>query len=207
MINSKLYMGCTTVLNLIKLRIQQYKYSNCEFSYRIKLCGRVKFKLGRKALLKLGEGCVVTGGAFINCLGCLRGACIQVENGATLQIGRMSGMSNVSIWVRDKVIIGDYVTIGAETIINDSNSHCINYLERRGERKKGIVTQELNIKRAPIYIEDDVFIGARSIICKGVRIGARSVVAAGSVVVKDIPSDEVWGGNPCKFLRKLENKA
>ncbi|MDE7346177.1 MAG: acyltransferase [Muribaculaceae bacterium] len=205
MVSTKLYMVCTAIFNLFKLKIQQYKYNNCELSNRIKLCGRVRFKLGRKAFMKLSEGCVVTGGAFINCLGCLRGSCIQVENGATLQIGRNSGMSNVSIWVRDKVIIGDYVTIGAETIINDSNSHCINYLERRGERKNGVVFQELNIKRAPIYIENDVFIGARSIICKGVRIGTRSVIAAGSVVVKDIPSDEVWGGNPCKFLRKLEN--
>ena len=57
-------------------------------------------------------------------------------------------------------------------------------------------------KTSPIVIEDDVFIGANSIICKGVHIGARSIIAAGSVVVKDIPRDEVWGGNPARFIRK-----
>lgn len=39
----------------------------------------------------------------------------------------------------------------------------------------------------------------------GTIIGARSIVAAGSVVVKDIPADEIWGGNPAKFIRKINN--
>ena len=58
----------------------------------------------------------------------------------------------------------------------------------------------------PVVIEDDVFVGTHCIICKGVRIGNRSIVAAGSVVVKDIPNGEVWGGNPAKFIRKIANK-
>ena len=43
----------------------------------------------------------------------------------------------------------------------------------------------------------------RSIILKGVTIGENSVVGAGSVVTKDIPSGEVWAGNPAKFIRKI----
>ncbi|KAB6168334.1 acyltransferase, partial [Bacteroides xylanisolvens] len=80
----------------------------------------------------------------------------------------------------------------------------INYLERREERVYKDWSK-LNIDHAPIVIEDDVFIGAHCIISKGVTIGARSIVAAGSVVVKSIPPDEVWGGNPARFIKKLSN--
>ena len=59
------------------------------------------------------------------------------------------------------------------------------------------------IKHKTIIIEDDVFIGAKCIINKGVRIGARSIIAAGSVVVSDIPSDVIAGGNPCKVIKGI----
>lgn len=75
-------------------------------------------------------------------------------------------------------------------------------MERREERVYKDWSK-LNIDHAPIVIEDDVFIGAHCIISKGVTIGARSIVAAGSVVVKSIPPDEVWGGNPARFIKKV----
>ena len=55
----------------------------------------------------------------------------------------------------------------------------------------------------PISIGDDVWIGGASIICPGVSIGDRSIIGAGSVVTKDIPSDVIAAGNPCKVIRKL----
>ena len=55
----------------------------------------------------------------------------------------------------------------------------------------------------PIIVGDDVFVGANSIILKGVIIGARVIIGAGSVVTKNIPSDEIWAGNPAKFIRKV----
>ena len=58
-------------------------------------------------------------------------------------------------------------------------------------------------KCAPVVIEDNVFIGARCIILKGVTIGENSVVGAGSVVTKSIPANEIWAGNPAKFIRKI----
>ena len=50
-----------------------------------------------------------------------------------------------------------------------------------------------------------MFIGANSIILKGVTIGERSIIGAGSVVTKNIPDDEIWAGNPAKFIRKINN--
>lgn len=62
---------------------------------------------------------------------------------------------------------------------------------------------DCNIKTAPIVIEDYVFVGAKSIILKGVTIGEKSVIAAGSVVVDDIPANCIAGGNPCKVIKYL----
>ena len=52
-------------------------------------------------------------------------------------------------------------------------------------------------------IKDHAFIGAHSLILKGVTIGKYSVVGAGSVVTKSIPDGEIWAGNPAHFIRKL----
>ena len=57
---------------------------------------------------------------------------------------------------------------------------------------------------APIEIGDDVWIGGGAIICPGVKIGARSVIGAGSVVTKDIPPGVLAVGNPCRVIRELE---
>lgn len=56
----------------------------------------------------------------------------------------------------------------------------------------------------PIDIGEDVWVGGGAIILPGVRIGDRSVIAAGSVVTKDIPADVVAAGNPCRVLRPIE---
>lgn len=55
----------------------------------------------------------------------------------------------------------------------------------------------------PITIGDDVWIGGGAILCPGVKIGARTVIGAGSVVTKDIPSGVLAAGNPCRILRDL----
>ena len=114
-------------------------------------------------------------------------------------------MSDVAISVRNSISIGNHVTIGGDVLLIDSNAHCLRWEDRRLERKYyQKLEKQGKIKHVPIIIEDDVFIGTRSIITKGVTIGARSIVAAGSVVIKSIPSDEIWGGNPAKFIKKIK---
>lgn len=56
----------------------------------------------------------------------------------------------------------------------------------------------------PVDIGDDVWVGGGTIICPGVRIGAESVIGAGSVVTKDIPVRVFAAGNPCRIIRKLD---
>jgi maltose O-acetyltransferase len=57
----------------------------------------------------------------------------------------------------------------------------------------------------PVHIGEDVWIGGGVIICPGVNIGDRTVIGAGSVVTRDIPSDVFAAGNPCKIIRNLEH--
>lgn len=56
-----------------------------------------------------------------------------------------------------------------------------------------------------VTIGNDAFIGMNSLIVNSVEIGEGAVVAAGSVVTKDIPAWEIWGGNPAKFIRKRQS--
>ena len=57
-------------------------------------------------------------------------------------------------------------------------------------------------RKGSVHIKSNAWIGARTIICQGVTIGANAVVGAGSVVTKNIPDNEVWAGNPAKFIKK-----
>lgn len=132
-------------------------------------------------------------------MGCYPASLICVSQDAQLYIGHHSGMSNTIVYCMSGIEIGNYVNIGAETIIMDTNFHST-YWKDRIDRTLDVSC----VRKSNIYIGDYVFIGARCIICKGVTIGDKSIIAAGSVVVKDVPSGEVWGGNPARFIKKIE---
>jgi len=92
------------------------------------------------------------------------------------------------------VTIGNNVFVGPAVQI-----YTVNHPLAAAERRTGIE------QAAPITIGDDVWLGGGVIICPGIRIGARSVIAAGSVVTQDIPEDVLAAGNPCRILRQLND--
>lgn len=122
--------------------------------------------------------------------------------GANLIIHDNVGMSSTGIYCLNRVDIGNHVLIGADTIIMDNNFHSLDY-SIRGTSKEGYQYKE-NINTATVVIGDNVFIGTRCIINKGVNIGEGAIIAAGSVVVTDIPAWEVCGGNPAKFIKRIK---
>lgn len=122
---------------------------------------------------------------------------IIVHTGAELYIGHHSGISNTSIHCYSKIHIGNHVNIGANCLIMDTDFHSLDWKIRMSE------DDTMRKLCSPIIIENNVFIGARCIILKGVTIGSRSIIAAGSVVTKNIPPDCVAGGNPCKIIKYL----
>lgn len=172
-----------------KTAIYQLKKSNAILGSGIIFTGVSALSIRGK--IKIGDNYICRTGPE----GCSR---IFVSEGAKLQIGDNSGTNNVTILCKEKIVIGNYVNIGNSTYIYDSNFHSLNWKKRKDriEDIKDAIT-------APIHIGDYVFIGARCIIGKGVTIGEKSIVAAGSVVTRNIPAGEIWGGNPAKFIKKI----
>lgn len=122
---------------------------------------------------------------------------------AVITIGDHVGMSSPCIWINEKLTIGNHVNIGGNCMILDTDVHQLDYLVRRGEKPTNN-DSTTTVQTAPVTIEDDVWIGANCQILKGVTIGARSVIGAGSVVTKSIPSDCIAAGNPCRVIRELK---
>ena len=114
-----------------------------------------------------------------------------------IEIGENTGLSGVTVCAALRVSIGARCLIGADVLITDTDFHPVDVLNRR-------YLPLPNPKATDgIVIGDDVFIGARSIILKGVTIGNGSVIGAGSVVTKDIPTNVIAAGNPAKVLRVI----
>lgn len=161
----------------------------------IQIPGKVHWLI-RGSKVRVGDNLYFSSGDAVNPIGSNLQGAIYVESGASLTIGNDVGMSSTRMWIHESVTIGDNVKIGACVLITDTDAHPLDYLARR--------TSNEGTKSAPIEIEDDVWVGAHSIILKGVTIGARSIIGAGSVVTKNIPPDCVAGGNPCRVIKKLK---
>lgn len=93
------------------------------------------------------------------------------------------------------IYVGDYVMIGPNVVLC-AGTHPIDSTLR-------IKQVQYNL---PIHIEENVWIGASCVIMPGVTIGKNSVIGAGSIVTKDIPSDVVAVGNPCKVMREISQR-
>lgn len=115
---------------------------------------------------------------------------------AEISIGRESGLSGTTICSSTAVRIGERCLIGADVMICDTDFHPLRPEGRRYRNEQESLS-------APVEIGNDVFIGARAVILKGVSIGQGSVVGAGSVVTKNIPEGVICAGNPARVLRAL----
>lgn len=116
----------------------------------------------------------------------------------TISIGNNCGISNTILFSMESIIIEDYVNIGAGCKIYDTDFHSIYFKER--------ISDNVGIKTSPVVIKKGVWIGGNCTILKGVTIGEYSVIGAGSIVTKSIPNNELWAGNPARFIKKIENE-
>jgi acetyltransferase-like isoleucine patch superfamily enzyme len=149
-----------------------------------------------KGQLVLGNGIVVNSNRYANIIGGATSSSFMVGPNARLELGNHVAMSNTTICCREEIIIEDHVMIGGGCCIWDTDFHPIDLSQR-------IIDPNSNYKNKPIRISSHAFIGAQSIILKGVTVGKNSVVGAGSVVRTSIPDNEIWAGNPAVFIKKL----
>ncbi|HEV7427625.1 MAG TPA: acyltransferase [Thermoanaerobaculia bacterium] len=111
------------------------------------------------------------------------------------------------LWALGTMTIGNFVLIAPRVDIFDNDSHPLDAASRREDAidlfERVRPMDYTKVAQAPVVIEDDVWIGAKSTIMKGVRIGRGAVIAAASVVTKDVPPLTLVGGNPAREIRKL----
>lgn len=158
-----------------------------------------------KGKITIGNNFVFTSGDGLNPLARnIRGQMLVPNENSTIVIGDNVGISSCSLRAGVSITIGNNVNIGADCLIIDTDAHPHDYLKRRREYEKEVGVEKYlrEILSAPIVIEDDVWIGARCQILKGVHIGARSIIAAGSIVTKDVPADCLAAGVPAKVVKK-----
>jgi maltose O-acetyltransferase len=118
----------------------------------------------------------------------------QCDYGHLIRIGRNSFLNYDAI-VLDcaQVVIGDDVSMGPRAQLLTA-LHPVDDHELRRQRWE---------TAAAITIGDNVWLGGGVIVCPGVTIGSKTVVGAGSVVTKDLPSQVFAAGNPCRVIREL----
>ena len=138
-----------------------------------------------KLILEEDASFVLTGKAMIQ-----SGAMIFVGRGKTLKIGRSTFTSNIKILAHDDITIGDNCIFGWECQIFSGDGHPI-------YQEESIINKDV-----PVVIEDNVWVGSRALILKGVRVGKGSIVAAGAVVTKNVPPNCIVAGNPAKVVKE-----
>lgn len=164
--------------------------------------GRPVVNVSLNGKFTIGKKIVLNNGKHYNKIGRQQPCYFVVGPHAHLLIGDYVGASCIAIVCNNKVTIGNHVKIGGNVVIYDTDFHSLNSADRNS-----LIEDITLAKTQPVVIEDHVFIGAHSIILKGVTVGKHSIVGAGSVVTKNIAPSEIWAGNPAKFIRKLTEAA
>lgn len=174
------------LINLLKLKHKKIAYGKgLELNGIPIIAGKVSFK----------DNCRVNSGMEYNPIGG-DGKTILIARGGEIRIGNNVGISNTTIFSHNSIIIEDDVRIGGSCKIYDTDFHSV-------KLKNRIEKLDSDIATAPIVIKKGAFVGAHSIILKGVTIGEEAVIGAGSVVTKSVPAREIWAGNPAKYVKSV----
>lgn len=116
------------------------------------------------------------------------------DYGGNIRLGANSFL-NYDVILMDcaPIVIGDDVSIGPRTQLLTALHPMQDHAARRDRWESA----------APVTIGNNVWLGAGVLVCPGVRIGDNSVIGAGSVVTRDMPSGVFAAGNPCRVIRSL----
>ncbi len=195
--SNKLYNACWKLKRLVSKQYytvrNRMRLNSTGVMYENDIVTNGKLIISNCGTMRIGKGVVINSGCYPNPVGHSDTRLYTEKAESILEIGDNTGMSNAMIFAASRISIGNGVMIGAETIIMDNDFH------NPDELARGTANPEF------VKIDDNVFIGAKCIILKGVNIGKCSVIGAGSVVTHDVPEYEIWAGNPAKFIRKIQH--
>lgn len=112
------------------------------------------------------------------------------------------GTGWIPIWEIDKLVIGDYVQIasGVKIMMGGNNCHNTKFISTYPFLQKDALQRSFE-GRGHTIIGHDVWLGMRSMVMPGVKIGNGAIIASNSVVTKDVPAYSLMGGNPAKLIR------
>ena len=190
----KMRWGVFSAINRIVFRLQGF-----EVGAGFRSNGRIYVKnLGGG--ITIGNNVRINSSRNYNPIGNGLRTTIELLPGGSLKIGNNVGFSNTTIVCSREVSIGDYVDIGDNVKIYDTDFHSLNPFLRSSKNDYNKAAKK------KISISDHSFIGTNTIILKGSKIGKCSIIGAGSIVTGTIPDYEIWGGNPARFIRKLTEK-
>ena len=184
------------LINKIQTKVNRYNFLYQKVSLGKNYIFHGHIYVRNFGIVKIGDQFKASSGIRYNPIGgdtILRIICLK---DARIIIGDNVGISNSTLHIKNELIIGNNVMIGGGCKIWDSDFHSHNYRER-------ILGKDINVPTKPIHIGENAFIGACTIILKGVKIGKNSIIGAGSVVTKSIPDNEIWAGNPAKKIREI----
>ena len=154
---------------------------------------RVELNSRGKDVLKIGPRTIIMGHL------------VNFGHGGLIEIGEDCFVGPGSrIWAADHIRIGNRILISHNVNIFDNSTHPLDHRERHLQYRSiynGKHPGQIKLDEAPVTLEDDCWIGANAIILKGVTIGARAVVGAGSVVTSDVSPDTIVVGNPARVIQ------
>jgi acetyltransferase-like isoleucine patch superfamily enzyme len=148
-------------------------------------------------------GCIELGSSCIVDSSWARPVCLDVGKGALLKIGSNAYLNEgVHIVCNVGISIGDRCLIASDVVILDDDGHPVDWRQRHDFWPDGPDTR----LGSRIVIEDNVWIGTRAIVLKGVTVGEGSVVGAGAVVTRSVPPRTVVAGSPATIICDLDDK-
>lgn len=156
----------------------------CEFN------GLPRFRRHPGSRITIGAGCMFNSSSISNLLGVNRPCIVStLTEGAQIHIGPNCGFSGTVIGCASKIVLGENVRCGANTLITDTDWH----------------TDDLRTgPDMPVSIEKNVWLGVNVTVLKGVTIGENTLVATGSLVTRSLPANVVAGGVPAKVLKQID---
>ena len=182
--NNIFYLKITRRLVTNKAFIGKGKNTVMEIDGHLTLGSMYKPGFARSTLLLMSDNSELhVHGTF----SCHYGCDIQVFAGGKLYLGSGFINADTKIRCRNKIVIGERVAFSHDILIIDCNGHSLDGKEDIGK---------------PIHIGNHVWIGSKCIILKGVTIGDNAIIAAGTIVTKDVPPNVLFGGNPGRVLRE-----